>query len=176
MTDFADFASFYKAHYRLILTIAENRLSSLHDAEEVTSETFRVALQRHQAGDPLTLPWLHGVVRNLVGNEYRRRTRAAALHERVVEDWSETASPLPTHVETAREVLAKLPAAQRELLMMIYWDGLTMAEAAAVLGCRVGAARVRVHRARTDFKSALTAAANEGIAEQPPARKAVARK
>ncbi|WP_051191679.1 RNA polymerase sigma factor [Microbacterium luticocti] len=150
-----DFAQFYRDHYRLVVTIAEHRLGSLQDAEDVASETFRIVFQRHASGGDLTLPWLYGVVRNLVGNEYRRRTRSRALHDRLATEWHETEPEASDAVEMVREALTLLPTAQQELLTMIYWDELTMAEAAAILKCRVGAVRVRVMRARRALRSMI---------------------
>jgi hypothetical protein len=44
--------------------------------------------------------------------------------------------------------LAALPEGERAVLELVSYDGLTVAEAAAALGIRPGAARVRLHRAR----------------------------
>ena len=45
------------------------------------------------------------------------------------------------------------------------WDGLTADQAGVVLGCRAGAVRVRLHRARNRLATALEAAETP----QPPA-------
>ncbi|MFT4011504.1 MAG: RNA polymerase sigma factor [Nocardioidaceae bacterium] len=161
--DVSRFTAFYQEHYGLVLTVAEHRLSSLHDAEEITSETFRVALQHHQEGQELTVPWLYGVVRNLVGNEYRRRTRQAALHNRLLaeqdpEPSAETLSAFEEIEEDSwlvRLALASLPEAQQEILKMVYWDELSMSETAAILTCGEGTVRARLFRARRALARAL---------------------
>ncbi|MET7551868.1 sigma-70 region 4 domain-containing protein [Streptomyces sp. NPDC005500] len=50
--------------------------------------------------------------------------------------------------------LATLPISQREVLELVAVDGLTVGEAATVLGINAVAARVRLHRARRAFKDA----------------------
>ena len=41
--------------------------------------------------------------------------------------------------------------ADRELLTLLAWDGLSQEEAAVALGCSRGALKVRLHRARRRF-------------------------
>lgn len=55
---------------------------------------------------------------------------------------------LATERMAALEALAALPEQQREVLLLVAWDGLTPDEAASALGIRPGTFRVRAHRAR----------------------------
>jgi len=79
----AEFAEFYGQHYRLILTVAQQRLQVFADAEDVTAEVFRVAWSHHQSGNELHLAWLYQVLRNMIGNQYRKEERTAALQRRL---------------------------------------------------------------------------------------------
>jgi RNA polymerase sigma factor (sigma-70 family) len=54
-----------------------------------------------------------------------------------------------------REALDALAPEDRELVTLIAWEGLTPAQAAAVVGLSAGTARVRLHRARTKLRAAL---------------------
>jgi RNA polymerase sigma-70 factor (ECF subfamily) len=54
------------------------------------------------------------------------------------------------------EALAGLSEADRELLLLIAWDGLSSTEAAAVLGVKPATARVRLLRARRRLTQALS--------------------
>jgi RNA polymerase sigma factor (sigma-70 family) len=151
------FADFYRKNYRLVVTVAEHRLGSLHDAEEIAADAFRIAFEHQQAGGRLTVPWLYVVVRNLVSNEYRRRARRQAVRERLAAEPC-SHSPGPDAASDAIEVrsaLRTLPGPQRELLVMIYWDELTMAEAAKILDTTPGTVRVRVLRARRALAAKL---------------------
>ncbi len=53
------------------------------------------------------------------------------------------------------QALAGLSERDRELVLLVAWEGLTLAEAAAALGCRRGAAAVRLHRARRRLHIAM---------------------
>jgi RNA polymerase sigma-70 factor (ECF subfamily) len=48
----------------------------------------------------------------------------------------------------AASALLQLSAPDRDILLALSWDGLSMPELAEVLGCSVASAYVRVHRAR----------------------------
>jgi RNA polymerase sigma-70 factor (ECF subfamily) len=54
-------------------------------------------------------------------------------------------------------VLAELSPADQEVLRLIEWDGLDVAEAARVLRCTRTALKVRLHRARRRFAQRLLA-------------------
>ena len=156
------FSQFYEENYALALSVAGRRLSCLEDAEDVVSEAFRISLERHRRGDPVTVPWLYGVIRNLVGSEYRRRTRRAGLHEKLALAWTESETEPPSSPYGVWEALTMLSEAQREAIVIIYWDGLTMAEAAAVMAVTLGAMKIRVMRARRSFSRALDAVRSRG--------------
>jgi RNA polymerase sigma-70 factor (ECF subfamily) len=51
--------------------------------------------------------------------------------------------------------LAALRAGDREVLLLVTWDGLSHAEAAAVLGVRPATLTMRVHRARARLERLL---------------------
>ena len=53
--------------------------------------------------------------------------------------------------------LRALPAAERDVLLLVAWEQLTPAEAAVVLGVPQGTARSRLHRARAALRPVLVA-------------------
>lgn len=67
------FVDSYKRYYRLVLTVAQQRLVGHGGAEDVTAEVFRIVWSHHQGGGELSLPWVYQTLRNVVGNEYRLR-------------------------------------------------------------------------------------------------------
>lgn len=161
------FVAFYRQYYRLVLTIAHQRLGSFLDAEDAAAETFRIAWQGHKAGRELSLPWLYQVLRNVVGNAYRHRGRASDGGERLaVESYrvDAVAPPVDEGVEM-RMRIAELPEPDRELIYMAYWEGLTGSEIGQILGCSAGAVRVRLLRARKKLKAMIDGQANREVGE-----------
>jgi len=151
------FSEFYERHYSLILSTAERRLDSLHDAEEITTEAFRIAWQHYLKGNDLSLPWLYRVVRNLIGNEYRSRSRKAALHEKLVADFNPTTQVYDSLAEV-RDAIEDLSPSHREVLMMTYWEELTAPEVSGILAIPATSVRARLVRARRALKAALESA------------------
>ena len=95
--------------------------------------------------------WLFTILRNLFRSEYRKRRRE-------VEDTDGSyAESLKSHpeqhsrveFEEFRTALAKLPADQREALILVGASGFSYEEAAGICGCAVGTIKSRVNRART---------------------------
>lgn len=143
------FSQFYRTSYPLALAVAERRLPSLEVAEDVTAEAFFIAWEKYGRGAELTVPWLYTIVRNVIGNQYQKQDSAKELISRI--GFEQTTRPSTTDDETGldlTEALALLTDDQQELIAMVYWDELTTVEVADILGCREGAVRARLHRAR----------------------------
>lgn len=156
------FRAFYRAHYGVILTVAEQRLDTVAAAEDAASETFQIAWRRYaDDGAELTLPWVYQILRNVIGTEYRRRARARRAHERMRDDESE-ADPQTDKKLDLRQALTKLTEGDRDVLFMAYWEDLTGEEMAGILRTSPGAVRVRLTRARAHLRSVLAQSAEMG--------------
>jgi RNA polymerase sigma factor (sigma-70 family) len=121
-------------------------------APDVVSETFLVAWRRLDDIPERELPWLYATARNLVANEIRRQHRELALG-RALATAPQTGSADPADVIAERlavtAAFAQLSERDREVLRLVEWEGLTVADAAIVLGCTRSAFKVRLHRARS---------------------------
>jgi|SRR5580692_4483396 RNA polymerase sigma factor (sigma-70 family) len=105
-------------------------------------------------------PWLYGIARNVL-REHRRTSRAdepADLAETSADPWDGINDRLDSAERAAAVVSAvrALPAAEREVLLLVAWEQLTPAEAAKVLGVPQGTARSRLHRARATLRRVLS--------------------
>jgi RNA polymerase sigma-70 factor (ECF subfamily) len=132
-------------------------------ADEVVSETFTVAWRRLDDVPEQPLPWLLVVARNILRDSIRAEARSASVAAELM-SWAE-----PAEADIAEEVseryallkaLATLPEDDRELLILSAWQGLTPAQAAAVVGCSPITLRVRLHRARKRLGQAASASAS----------------
>jgi len=135
------------------------------EVEDVVAETFIVAWRRLDEVPPYGLPWLLGVARNISANVRRSRRRQEALSDRIASDLDDGPSwpEADDDGDTVTTALHRLSDADRELLTLIAWDGLSHEEAAEALGCSRGALKVRLHRARQRFAALL----GQGSAEPP---------
>jgi RNA polymerase sigma-70 factor (ECF subfamily) len=107
--------------------------------------------------------WFFGVVR-LTAMEHGRGGGVLALFRRSVassepDDLAAPSRPDPAVAsETARAVasaLAELPERQREVLHLAFYEGLTIAEAAEVMGVSLGTARQHYERGKARMHATL---------------------
>ena len=153
MSDETRFERLWAAHSDAVWAYAARRVGP-DRAPDVVHETFLVAWRRLDDVPASAAPWLIGVARNTILHERRGAARRAQLDERL----AGLAAPSHEAAETDGELLRaarQLPLADRELLALLAWDGLTVAEAAVVLGWRPVTARVRLHRARARLAALL---------------------
>lgn len=151
------FEELFRAHHSVLVAAAFNRLSDLDDAEEAVSEVFAAAWRRRtDHATTFTLPWLYATLRNVVGNEYRRRDRAARRVRRfAIKSPSAVVQPPDDEAIALRKFISGMRPDDRELLWMAYWEELTGEEMAVILGCSRSAIKVRLLRARGRLKELL---------------------
>jgi RNA polymerase sigma factor (sigma-70 family) len=130
-------------------------------AEDLLSEVFIAALDgrtrvvAHDSGS--ALPWLYGIAMNVLRRHFRRDAAQSVAAEDPGMDWDAVDARLDAEAKRGqlRSALTVLSERDRELLLLVAWEGLTPAEAAEVLGIGKVAARSRLHRARRRALQAL---------------------
>ncbi|MGI8329983.1 RNA polymerase sigma factor [Actinomadura scrupuli] len=169
MTDAERFTAMYDDCRQRVWAYVVSR-AGRQVADEVVSETFAIAWRRLGDVPEPPLPWLLGVARNVLRDDIRAQVRreSFAAEQR---GWGEPrGADIAEHVAERLAVLramAELADDDREILILIAWQGLTPQDAATVVGCTPAALRVRLHRARKRLV-ALTEQAMERPGE--PAR------
>jgi RNA polymerase sigma-70 factor (ECF subfamily) len=147
------------------------RLSRRRDvAEDLLEETWlRLCSQTSRLRPDTSLgPWLFTVARNLYVSYCRSRHLEASFESGSIGLWpAGQPGPSPFEEAAANEfnrklevAIAALPAADREVLLLVAVDGLRPAEAAAVCGISSEALRQRLSRARARLVAQLDAAAD----------------
>lgn len=166
--DEAWFTGLYHQHRPDIVRYGLRRLADTDAAGELAQEVFVVAWRRRAEVPDHGLPWLYGVARRLLANEWRARRSAPQV---VPLDGdllpSNGCDPEATVVVAdVRAALATLSENDQEVLRLVGWEELSLAEVAAVLGCSRPTAAVRLHRARRRLVGALDAGP---VPPRPPA-------
>jgi RNA polymerase sigma-70 factor, ECF subfamily len=128
-------------------------------AEDLTQVTFIEAIRSRETfdgrADPVT--WLCGIARHKLADHFRRSQRdedrgrrLAAAHRHEPPDEAAAVGER----EAIGRALATLPALQRAVLVFTALDGLTVAEAAALIDRSESATESLLHRARVGFREA----------------------
>lgn len=148
----------FQRHVAGIASYCRWRSGSLADAEDAVAEVFLIAWRRFEnvpAGDDAR-PWLYATARRVLANQARANRRRRRLSEKL-SDQPATGVDQQTGTGRVEEALAVLDPQERELLLLVEWEGLTPSEVAAVLHRPPVAVRVRLHRARLRFRAAYEA-------------------
>ena len=123
-----------------------------HLAEDVTSETFLTAWSRRDQVPADARPWLFVTARNILMTRTRGQQRYDGLLRQLQDMWTPAVAPdVADHLDeqvAQRAAWIALSSAEREALILVGWDGLSNADAAAVTGCSTATFAVRLFRAR----------------------------
>jgi RNA polymerase sigma factor (sigma-70 family) len=134
-------------------------------ADDLLGEVWVRAFAARGGYDPAhddARPWLYGIARNVLRAYWRAGPAGDhAAAEATVDPWDGVVDRLDaaTRVRALVSAIRALPAAERDVLLLVAWEQLTPAEAAVVLGVPPGTARSRLHRARAALRPVLYGAA-----------------
>jgi len=161
--------AFYRRHIDAVGRFVARRVDNPHTAADLTADVFLGALgsaASYRGGPGGERAWLYGVARNVVAEERRRSAREWQASRRIAghrllepDDVARLVEQLDAQARARRtyQAVAKLPERDRAVVELVSVDGLTIAEAAEVLGLRPVSIRVRLHRARRRLKDLLDA-------------------
>lgn len=155
------FTRIYAAHYPHIVNYGQRRLADSDASAELAQEVFVIAWRRRAEVPDRSLPWLYGVARRLLANQWRAvRAAPEVLPMTDANRPREGGSPAPdgsVSIADLRTALATLSDLDQEILRLVGWEELTVSEAAQVLGCTRTTAAARLHRARKRLTGAMSA-------------------
>lgn len=149
----------YRTQFRRIFAICRRRLDTHEDAEDATSEVFRIAWQLCVKGEVPGRAWLAVVARNVIGDHYRRakRRREVTLAASSRQDETHSVGVDPEVAAEIRRQLGALDERDRTILFLTYWDGMTCFEVSQSLGLSTSAVWTRLSRARERLRVAMRA-------------------
>jgi RNA polymerase sigma-70 factor, ECF subfamily len=164
--DAQPFPALHRALYPRLLAFLSRLCGSQTLADDLAQETF---LRMHRAratfaAGGAVIPWAYAIARNV----HIDHARSAKLRstERLPSDPGAEMSDrsgadgeaLAIAAQTARlveEVLAKLPHAQREAFVLLRYEGMSVQDAAGILGATPTAVKLRAFRAYEALRAAL---------------------
>lgn len=133
-------------------------------ADDITAETFLVALERRGTYDVTVedaRPWLFGIAAVLL----RKHRRLEARYWRALEpagadspgDVADSRLDAYLSVRKATQAIARLSPGDRDVLLLYAWEEMTYEQIAASLTIPVGTVRSRLNRARRVLRKAIGA-------------------
>ena len=149
----AAFAELVQRHVDLVYSAALRMVCDAHLAEDVTQSAFAALAQnaRQLADHPVLSGWLHRTAQNLAANavrsEVRRRAReqeAATMNQLLANESDANWENIAPHLDAA---LGELNEADRDAVLLRYFEKKSAAEMAQILGITDDTAQKRVSRA-----------------------------
>jgi RNA polymerase sigma-70 factor (ECF subfamily) len=136
------------------------------EAEEVLQTVYLKILEgkARYRGESSLKTWLFAVIRKTAASEYRRRVlrsfRLAAEPEEVTDRIAPHETPAATLEKSEvqahfQDALKSLPRRQREALHLVFYEDLSLREAADVMGVSLGSARQHYERGKKKLRVSL---------------------
>jgi RNA polymerase sigma-70 factor (ECF subfamily) len=131
------------------------------EAEEVLQTVYLKILQGKACyrGESKLQTWLFAVIRKTAINERRkhifRTLKSMAVSEPLTETQPEVSLERSEMRARFNQALARLPVRQRETLHLVFYQDLSLSEAAQVMNISVGSARRHYERGKNRLREAL---------------------
>ena len=143
------------------LSVAMNILDSLFDAEECVNDTYLKAWNSIPPQKPTVLRLFLGkITRNLAIDRYRQNQARGGKFDMTLEELAEI---LPTREEEDSDLprllsdfLEDLPDTDRNIFILRYWHGHSVARLAKAYRMRPNTLSARLYRIREKFRTYLT--------------------
>jgi RNA polymerase sigma-70 factor, ECF subfamily len=127
-----------------VYTVCRRRLGDVGAAEDATQEAFTSVWRRAATFDPArgsAAAWLYAVARNAAAQLVRQGqagSRLTVLDDRTADTENDPVMGLALHA-----ALTRLPATEREVLELAYFDDMTQTQIAARLRLPLGTVKTR---------------------------------
>lgn len=135
------------------------------DAEDILQTVYQKILEGRARYDGRSAfkTWLFAVIRNTAASERRRNwirfLRLGSYQKEHEKDCQPAddgeALQVSERIELFRDILAKLPRRQQEILHLVFYQDLTVEAAANAMGVSVGSARTHYDRAKKQLGQLL---------------------
>lgn len=164
--DLEALGSLYDSHINQVYRYALARLGNVHDAEDVAEEIFLKMLAGLPNYEWRKVPfaaWLMRIARNEVVSFTRRNGRRAhdsELPEEII-DFNHNNDPAETTertmaLEDLRRAVELLPEAQREVIILRFASGLSVADTSRALGKNENNVKVLQHKGMQRLQVLMT--------------------
>lgn len=147
---------FFLANRERLVGALRLRLADSHLAEEVAQEAFARTFAQWDRVAAMDSPegWLFRVAFNLARSHWRRESIRRRVQALVL--WSDEGTNEDVATElTLRDALEALTPRQREVVILRYYVGMGVDEAASALGVSPGTVKTLAHRAMASLRAAL---------------------
>jgi RNA polymerase sigma-70 factor, ECF subfamily len=169
------FGIVFDRHFATIHRYLERRIGR-DGADELSGEVFRIGFEQRRRFRPVhqsALPWLYGLATNQMLKRWRGDAREARALRRLEAasrngdagglDGIENRATATAARPQLLDALARLPAGDRDVVVLVAWEDLSYDEVATALDIPLGTVRSRLNRARRSLRELLADIGNEPV-------------
>lgn len=151
------FTQLFQRYYPMIHALAYRLSLDVSLAEEIAHETFLKAARSIESfrGDHSFKGWLYRIAANSSRDALRRRRRETEVTKAFSEDRSIQEEGRSAEFDDVAAALAALSEDLRAAVTLVYFEDLSHAEAAAILGCAETTVSWRLFRAKQKLRKLL---------------------
>lgn len=157
--DIRKLALLFERHHVTLFNYLLRLTRDRERSEDMVQDVFlRILKFRHTfRGDGEFGVWMYHIARNVHADQYRKQ-RERTLTNDEFEMISDDPNPNETaerreRIDLLRQAMERLSVEQRELLMLSRYQQMKYDAIGSILGCSVGAVKVRVHRAMKELRT-----------------------
>lgn len=171
--DTSAFGKLLAHHEPFVLSLLRRLVRDPATAEDLCQETFLRVLRGlpHFRAESGLRTWIYRVAHNAATDHLRGRGPDDSLDSRAEEGFEPSApGPTPTaSVEegelrkAVEEAMETLPAVQREVLHLLYWEDLSVAEIARATGMPDGTVKTHLFRGRQALRGKVVGLCSGGV-------------
>ena len=146
------FATLFDRHHEYVFRVARGLTGDAHLAEDITQDVFIRTFQKRRKWKPKAAfrTLLYGLTLNVTREHLRKRKRDQVK----TEAWHQDPTTDPAAINQApgpslpvTPLLEALPARQREVVVLRFFERCSVRETAAIMGCREGTVKAHLHKA-----------------------------
>ncbi|MFN3650349.1 MAG: RNA polymerase sigma factor [Armatimonadota bacterium] len=143
---------FYRGYHEQVYALCFRLLGRADDAQDAMQTAFMRAFRElpRFRGQSSVKTWIYRIALNESLGMLRKRRDGAELDE-CQASTSDTGAAVVEQV-AVRSALARLKADHRAVLVLRFWEGLSYEEIGEVLGISLAATKMRLSRARDEFR------------------------
>jgi RNA polymerase sigma-70 factor (ECF subfamily) len=137
------------------------QFASREYADDLLQETWlriHKARHTHRPGEPV-LPWFYAIARNIRVDHFRKSSRTTGREQPLGEtpEVKLPHTPQSSRIPDLEILLAPLPPSQREVIVMLKVEGMSLEEVARATSSSVGSVKQKAHRGYEKLRERLSA-------------------
>lgn len=150
------FVAIYRENCRRVSAFVARR-AEFNDVEDLVADTFEIAWRkRSEVSEGEELVWLFAIANFVLANHHRKNSRRSRLNKLIqVEQVTPSAESIALKDIEVAQAYRELNKAEQQLIALVYFDDLSISQAAKILKISANAASIRLSRIKAKLAAKI---------------------